>query len=306
MNAVDTIDSIVILNRYNFNKEALMTSRSWNALVFAVAAACSTPVDRGNAVERELRELDRQWAELAVHGDPAAFDRLVTDDHIATHASGKLVSNAEEKTYLATSPQHIAAIATDDVGVRVYGDTAIVLGRVTVKMRSGKQGQYRYTTVWLRRGDRWKIVTEQHTKIEPPAAASSETAATTPEQVVRAYTKAANDFDLPAFVALHGPDVKKFARVDDAGKPGSDKQPGEFAMTTSGRDEVERKYQRLFANTPRTVHVDIVGVFALGDLVVSRDRVSGFTDGHVAEELTMYEVRDGLIRTIWYLDQVKH
>jgi hypothetical protein len=76
-------------------------------------------------------------------------------------------------------------------------------------------------------------------------------------------------------------------------------------MTTSGRDEVERKYKRAFAATPRSVRVEIVGLFALGDLVVSRDRVSGFPDGHVADELALYQVRDGLIQNIWYLEQIK-
>mgnify|MGYP003466355264 CR=1 FL=1 len=60
------------------------------------------------------------------------------------------------------------AITTDDVQVRVDGDTAVILGRVTVKMRTGTEGQYRYTTVWLKRRDRWRLVAEQHTRIEAP------------------------------------------------------------------------------------------------------------------------------------------
>jgi ketosteroid isomerase-like protein len=120
-------------------------------------------------VEQELRELDRQWAELAVKGDTAAYDRLTDENHIATHASGKLVTRAQELSYLATSASRFAAITTDDVDVRVDGDTAVILGRVTVKMRTGTEGQYRYTTVWRKRSDRWRIVAEQHTRIEAPS-----------------------------------------------------------------------------------------------------------------------------------------
>jgi ketosteroid isomerase-like protein len=275
-------------------------------LVLAIAglsAGCHPAAVAGDAAERELRKLDQQWAELAVRGDVAAFDRLMADDHIATHANGKLVTNAEEKTYLATSPGHIAAITTDDVGVRVYGDTAVVRGIVTVKTKQGGGGAYRYTTMWLHRSGAWRLVAEQHTKIEPPAATSA--SATTAEQVVRAYVKACNDLDLASLVALHSPDVRKYIRSDESAAPAPGKLPGEFVMTTSGRDEVERKYQRLFANTPRSVRVDVVGMFALGDLVVSRDRVTGFPDGHVAQELALYQVRDGLIRSIWYLEQIK-
>ena len=119
-------------------------------------------------IEQELRELDRQWAELAVRGDAAAYDRLTDEHHIATHASGQLVTRAQERSYLATSASRFAAITTDDVRVRVDGDTAVILGRVTVKMRTGTEGQYRYTTVWLKRSDRWRLVAEQHTRIEAP------------------------------------------------------------------------------------------------------------------------------------------
>lgn len=119
-------------------------------------------------VEQELRELDRQWAALAVRGDAAAYDALTGEDHIATHASGQLVTRAQERSYLATSASRFAAITTDDVRVRVDGDTAVILGRVTVRMRTGTEGQYRYTTVWVRRGDRWRLIAEQHTRIEAP------------------------------------------------------------------------------------------------------------------------------------------
>ena len=118
-------------------------------------------------VDQELRALDRQWAELAVRGDASAYDRLTDEHHLATHASGQLVTRAQERSYLATSASRFAAITTDDVDVRVDGDTAVIRGRVTVKMRTGTEGQYRYTTVWLKR-DRWRLVAEQHTRIEAP------------------------------------------------------------------------------------------------------------------------------------------
>lgn len=35
------------------------------------------------------------------------------------------------------------------------------------------------------------------------------------------------------------------------------------------------------------------------------DRVTGLPDNQVADELTLYQVRDGLVRTIWYIDQKK-
>jgi ketosteroid isomerase-like protein len=287
----------------------------------AIAGPARKPAPDRAATERELRELDRQWAAVAARGDVALFDRLTADDVIATHASGNLVAKADEKKYIATSPERIAAITTDDVAIRLYGDTAVILGRVTVKMKKGSENRFRYTTVW-KQTDRWRLIAEQHTKIEPvkpagpsaagpagPAAGPARQAGAgrkSPEQVVRDYAQACNDFDLARFVALHSPTVRKFKRADESGALQPGRPPGEFVLTTSGRDEVKRKYEQLFARTPRTVRVEIVGMFALGDLVVSRDRVTGFADGHVSDEITLYQVKDGLIHAIWYLERTIH
>jgi hypothetical protein len=112
-----------------------------------------------------------------------------------------------------------------------------------------------------------------------------------PESVVREYAASWNAGNFEAFVALHSSDVRKYRRT------GAHSQ---FELTTSGQDLVRQKYQALFAKTPR-LQVEIASMTALGDIVVTRDRVSGGADGHVSHELTMYEVREGLIRNIWYL-----
>lgn len=106
-------------------------------------------------VEQDLAQLDRQWAEIAVRGDMAAFDRIFADDYTSTHSNGRVMTKAEEKAYVtsAISNSKFAAITTDDVKVRVYGDTAVITGRVTVKGRSGSERQSRYTTVWVKQ--RW-------------------------------------------------------------------------------------------------------------------------------------------------------
>jgi hypothetical protein len=114
---------------------------------------------------------------------------------------------------------------------------------------------------------------------------------TSPEGVVRAYAATWNAGDLDAFLALHGADVRKYRRADAT---------SEFKLTTAGRAVVREKYEPLFAKNPR-VKVEIVSMTSLGEIVVTRDRVSGATDGHVSHELTMYQVRDGLIHNIWYL-----
>jgi hypothetical protein len=115
------------------------------------------------------------------------------------------------------------------------------------------------------------------------------------EQVVRDYAATWNAGDSRAFFALLSPDIRKFAR--DAATSG-------FRLTTTGLDEVKRKYRPLFAQDSR-VSVEIVSLTTLGEIVVTRDRVTHPEDATVTSEMTMYQVREGRIVAIWYLVREK-
>jgi hypothetical protein len=117
----------------------------------------------------------------------------------------------------------------------------------------------------------------------------------TPEQVVRAYAATWNAGDETGFFALQDPGIHKFAR---------DAVTSEFDLTTAGLDDVKVKYRPLFAK-PARVSVEIVSLTTLGEMVVTRDRVTNPADDSVANEMTMYQVRDGRIVNLWYLGREK-
>ena len=117
----------------------------------------------------------------------------------------------------------------------------------------------------------------------------------TPEQVVRDYAATWNAGDEAGFFALQDTDIHKFAR---------DATTSEFKLTTSGLDAVKRKYQPLFAKTSR-VRVEITSLTTLGEIVATRDHVTNPAEGYVADEMTLYQVRDGRIVNIWYLGREK-
>jgi ketosteroid isomerase-like protein len=57
---------------------------------------------------------------------------------------------------------------SDDVRIRVYGDVAVVTGRVNITgKRDGAsiRDQFRYTDVFVRRGSNWRLVADQMTKV---------------------------------------------------------------------------------------------------------------------------------------------
>jgi hypothetical protein len=121
--------------------------------------------------------------------------------------------------------------------------------------------------------------------------ASAEPAPTvlTPVEVVRAYTAAANRHDLDAFLALYADDVRKSRFAGE--------------LTSQGIAHNRETYTKSFAAAPN-LKIDIVEMIVLGDKVMVHDRVTGRPDGKTADELTVYQVRDGRITNIVYVEQL--
>lgn len=143
-----------------------------------VGDATARPADRGEAapsgtlqgvdVAAAVQALDLQRFERLVAGDIDGLAGLLADDYVHTHTSGK-VDNKE--TYLA--PLHrgatkYLAFTPSDVSVRVYGQTAVVVGRASMRAVSGGREQrveMRFTNVWVERNGRWQMVTCQATRL---------------------------------------------------------------------------------------------------------------------------------------------
>ena len=68
----------------------------------------------------------------------------------------------------------IEVFENSDFDIRVYGDTAVVIARGTVRGRYSGQdasGQFRYTRVWTRRGGRWYAVAAHSSMLPQQSAA---------------------------------------------------------------------------------------------------------------------------------------
>jgi len=119
-------------------------------------------------------------------------------------------------------------------------------------------------------------------------AATAHAAPSSPEDVVRAYADAANRHDVEKLLALYAPDVRKF------------KFPS--TPTSAGRETQRDKYKRDFAENP-DLTVKILGMTTVGDKVVSHDLVTGIAGGKTSEEITVYEVEEGAITNIVYVER---
>jgi ketosteroid isomerase-like protein len=97
------------------------------------------------------------------------WQNLVAEDWCLIDWQGQVINREQMFNALSTRDINIAAIEGRDLEARVYGDTAIVIGKVIVKGRYQGQdisGQYRVMDIWTQQSGQWQIVAAQQTPIQ--------------------------------------------------------------------------------------------------------------------------------------------
>lgn len=144
--------------------------------VQSAAGILSQSVSQGEAIkdktEEKLRRLHEEWAKALMSGDAAALDRLLADDFIETDADGEFWHKPQKIELLEKFKGELKADASDGV-LRVYGKTAIVTGRFTIKRKTDEEKICRYTVIYLKRGGRWQIAAAQLTHVQPEFTAKN-------------------------------------------------------------------------------------------------------------------------------------
>jgi ketosteroid isomerase-like protein len=120
--------------------------------------------------ERELKRLEDQWLGSYLRGDKATFDRIVAESFTGTDESAIVRSKAQERELIQAPPASVkTSLTNEDVQVRIYGDTAIVTGRIVVKTQFSGQAeinfQTRFTDTFLRRQERWQVVARHYSRL---------------------------------------------------------------------------------------------------------------------------------------------
>ncbi len=143
-------------------------------LVFAFVSIClGQTIQRpaqGNKDEQALRRLEDEWLGSYLRGDKATFDRIVARDFTGTDESAKVRNRAQERELIQAPPSSIkASLTNEDVQVRIYGNTAIVNGRIVYKAQPGGQTeisfQSRFTDTLLKRQGRWQVVARHYSRL---------------------------------------------------------------------------------------------------------------------------------------------
>jgi len=91
----------------------------------------------------------------------------MADEYIGMN-NGSIFTRAQYFENVKTIKEEILSFVVDKWKVCVYGDAAVVMARLTIKMRLvGKEttNQSRFTDTWIKRAGRWQCVAGHNSTI---------------------------------------------------------------------------------------------------------------------------------------------
>jgi ketosteroid isomerase-like protein len=121
--------------------------------------------DQRRSVEQAIRQLDQERIQAQIGADTVALDRIYADDFIGVGPSGTVRTKAQVISDFTSGGLKFQSITTDDVQVRVYGNTAVETGRSTMNGQDRGKAvprDNRFTRVWVKHQGHWRLVSNHY------------------------------------------------------------------------------------------------------------------------------------------------
>lgn len=119
-------------------------------------------------VIQQVLAVEQAWTTAHLQGDVATIERLMADDYVKINADGSLTDKATNLATYQPDERFWEVARGDEYDVRIYGDTALVIGRWTARgVNHGERFDYRarFLSVYVKRHGQWQMVAEQSTEI---------------------------------------------------------------------------------------------------------------------------------------------
>jgi uncharacterized protein (TIGR02246 family) len=117
------------------------------------------------SVEDAIRKLDNERIQAQIHADAPALDRIYAPDFIGIGPSGTVRTKPQVLLDFTSGNLKFQSITTDEVQVRVYGNTVVETGLSTMTGQDkGKTvpRDNRFTRVWVKQQGHWRLVANHY------------------------------------------------------------------------------------------------------------------------------------------------
>ena len=121
-----------------------------------------------NKMEEELLNLEKEFAQAIIKNDAEAIGRFLADDWIIIDPDGGIIDRSRFLGVIKSGALTHEMMESEDVSVRIYGDTAVVMGLTTSKGKFMGQDfttRERATDIFVNQQGRWQCVFSQLTRV---------------------------------------------------------------------------------------------------------------------------------------------
>jgi ketosteroid isomerase-like protein len=146
-----------------------MARRLYVAALLVLGCVTGLSAATADDVSKELQAAEKKWAAQAMKQDITFMQSLITDDYTMTNPVGQVVPGKVLLDKIKDSSFKVDNLDYTDMKVRVYGDTAVVTGRLTCKGSwegNDVGGDYAFTDTFSKIDGHWREVASQVTRCE--------------------------------------------------------------------------------------------------------------------------------------------
>jgi len=141
------------------------------ALFLAVGAGMSAQQSSHDADIAELQRLEKVWNEAHEQGDAAPLEQIWADDLEIAVPRMRVMTRSDAATFARSGRMKFLSYRTSDIHVRVYGDAAVVTGRLQRERTLNGQSvsdDWRFTKTYIRQNGKWRVVNFQASEAAQP------------------------------------------------------------------------------------------------------------------------------------------
>ena len=110
---------------------------------------------------RQLEQLEETWNHAHESGDADTLDRLWAPDLEVDVPRMSVMTKADVLGFARSGHMKFSRYTTSDVHIRLYGDAAVVTGRLQrTRTMNGKEisDDWRFTKVYVKQEQQWRVV----------------------------------------------------------------------------------------------------------------------------------------------------
>lgn len=129
----------------------------------ALLALAPQPARAQGTTTRTLLRLEEEWGKALVARDARRFGALLAPGFVYTE-DARVFTREELIREAIFGTDTVTSFANEDLKVLVRGNTAVVIGWLTLRGRGASGAfdrRFRFTDTWVRSDGRWKVLAAQ-------------------------------------------------------------------------------------------------------------------------------------------------